>query len=252
MNRDIIINNRNVITRCCLCMSLLMPLCTGVFAADTATLEFLGFSKDGKHAAFVQSGVHDGSGFAYGSVHIVNVVKNSYAVPVISWEEDDQDAGSGKEKNAYGKAMGKSKRELAGFGIVAGNKGVLVLKDPSKKKDASFEFFDPARKVLFTHNKVPYTLTLMELPAKQSGDECGFVLKTKMFRLELKGGSGKGAKTIVLQKDTNLPKSRMCAFSYGIGDVFVYQDRIGVFVKYALPGFEGADIRQVLVTGVIK
>jgi predicted secreted protein len=56
-----------------------------------------------------------------------------------------------------------------------------------------------------------------------------------------------------LQKDRSVPKSRgSCPSGYGIENVYIYKKGIAVIVSYGMPGFEGPDVRHLIVTGKLK
>ena len=57
-------------------LALVMP----VLAGDRAQLDLIGYSADGSYFAFEEFGVQDGSGFAYSSIYVVDLVDDSWVV----------------------------------------------------------------------------------------------------------------------------------------------------------------------------
>ena len=70
-----------------------------------------------------------------------------------------------------------------------------------------------------------------------------------LLKLTLTGQDvGAGPLNLVLQDDKALPASRTCASDYEVSKVIVKGDALAVFVRYSSPGFEGPDIRSIVVT----
>jgi len=94
-----------------------------------------------------------------------------------------------------------------------------------------------------------YELTLKEMVANSK--ECSVSDEPKIFELILKNKETN--KTKVLQKDRTIPRSRRCANSYQISDVFIYNNYIAVFLNMFIPpGYEGPDMRYLVVTGTLE
>ena len=49
-----------------------------------------------------------------------------------------------------------------------------------------------------------------------------------------------------------LPESRNCPHTYSIQNVYVYENRVAVFLNVYTTGFEGPDMRFLAVTGNYK
>ena len=71
---------------------------------------------------------------------------------------------------------------------------------------------------------------------------------TFKFELSLRNDGTEAKNERVLHKDPTLPASRGCANSYSIQNVYLYNNRIAVFLNVYLPGFEGKDMRYLVVT----
>ncbi|MFQ5632651.1 MAG: DUF2259 domain-containing protein, partial [bacterium] len=82
------------------------------------------------------------------------------------------------------------------------------------------------------------------LEQQSAGKKC-FELDAKIFALKLK----QAKKTKILQQDKRLPASRGCVYKYRIERVVLYENKIAVFLNLFKPGFEGPDVRHMVVTG---
>ncbi len=59
-----------------LSLLLVMP----ALAGDRAQIDLIGYSDDGSYFAFEEFGIQDGSGFAYSSIYVVDLVDDSWVV----------------------------------------------------------------------------------------------------------------------------------------------------------------------------
>ena len=94
-----------------------------------------------------------------------------------------------------------------------------------------------------------FELTLIPSRAKATAS-CDEPYK---FELTLKDNTARvPTKLQVLQKDPDvLPDSRTCAVGYRIEQVYIYNDRIAVFLNVFSKGYESPDMQYMIVTGVI-
>jgi predicted secreted protein len=266
---------------------ILAVMSSNLLAGDYADLKFIGFSGNGKYLAFEESGEWDGSGGDYATTYYVETAKNSYAAApsVFEWSLDS----SAKSRTLL--LSGYKRKVAAGlkrFGIVPGNDGQLVvahlLSDmsfvkPVKRKhyfyeDGKNESVDKLvtdyegafirrdtleiEKVIFStgidsynqNTEEFYELTLIPTIAKEN-ESCSGGYK---IELTLQDNTGHRTHDLqILQKDADvLPKSRQCPYGYKIERVYVYQNKIAVFLNVFGQGFEGPDMRYLVVTGEIK
>ena len=230
----------------------------GVFgnlsAGDTSRLHIIGFSDNGAYFAYERYGIEEGSLDAYSEVFIIDVAKNMYALPPlrIKGSIDTTHLTEIREQNIQAAA-----RFLESFKIDRRIKGELVVYHPYtdltyqdtrqyfSTADDSVRFLDPTDFRL-TGEHPEYTLLLKHFPDKRI---CP-IWEEPAQLMELILKSGAGSKT--LQKDAHLPGSRGCVLCYRIERVYVYKDRIVVFLAATLPGFEGFSIRHVVVSGTLK
>lgn len=215
--------------------SLLVPVLAPLLgsglalAGDEATLDFIGFSRDGRHMAFEQYGTQDGSGFPYSEMHVVDVARNTLvsSVRVLLKAES---ASLGQARN---QTMTQSRAALTRYGIVRGNQGRFAEVAPKREHWQSFDFTALGRR---------YSLNLNETLAPAT-PACGDNVP-KYLSLTLRFGTFER----MIQNDTRLPASRACAYDYEVHSVFVFGRSLAVFVKLLSTGFEGPDVRWMVVT----
>lgn len=216
-------------------------------AGDASLTRSLGFSADGKYYAFAQFGTQDGSGFAWAEVAVIDVSKNAYAASrtVLIREENSS------EEAALASAV--KQVQLPRFGIVAGkNLGRTLLQrlptDRSTYTSNQFTFDYWAEGG--ASSPTPRYDVAIESSAtedKTDGKYCTdvFGMAPQLLKLSVLGG----AAPVVLQNDESLPKRRLCAGNYALRSVTSYKNKLVIGVSYEEPGFEGPNVRNMIVTG---
>ncbi len=202
-------------------------------AGDAANLEFLGFSKDGRYLAFEEFGMTDGIGFPYAKVQVVDVVKNT----VLAQSEKMLETENSTIAQVRAALKVAKDSLLNRYKIARANQGQFIGIAPLAPNIGGqrSEFIYAGR----THN-----LELNSIFAKQAAQTCPDEIASRLeLTLTVAG------KTRILQKDgLTLPKSRACALSYEMRSAHLYGNKLAVFVAVSLPGFEGADIRWMVIT----
>jgi len=223
-------------------------------AGDYATLNFLGFSKDGRYLAFEEYGVQDGSGFPYSNFYFVDVAKNSFAARSVYVRIDDEQA---KERLARSRARVKAAATLKRLRIVTGNTGQLTVsrmltdlnvQGPGSGKPQKINF---AEIVGSMYRRGDYELVLNPIEVKVRDKACDYS-DQPIYKFELSLKDKDADKTVILQKDVGLPNSRFCPIDYSMQFVYLYEDNIAVFLNVYDIGFEGPDMRYLVVTGKYK
>lgn len=229
-----------LLVKIALLSTLLMPL---LHAGDASDLKIIGFSRDGKHLAFEVYGVQDGSGIPYSEVHLIDIENNSYLASPLDFrgKEADGQTLAGLQQ----RAAAEVDSYLQQYGIDRSMQGQTLVYHPlsdltSDGCRVSFSIFPG---VFPPPSSYRYDIYLEQ---QKTGDTC-FDLETRIFTLKLK----QGGKVKILQKDTRLPASRGCAYKYRIERVVMIDKRIAVFLNVFRPGFEGPDIRHMVVTGTL-
>jgi predicted secreted protein len=210
-----------------LCLVVLLSL--GARAHDTASLEVIGFSKNGQFVAFEQYGTQD-SGFTYATVTVVDTAKN-LLVRQVSRSIERENATTSQARAAVGRSA-----VIRPYGIVVGNRGRLIGVSP-RPLDGS------QQRSQFVHGGRTHQLELLSQFVDVDEKTCPDRIQS---RLELK--LTVAGKTRTLQKDGKLPSSRACARAYEMKSAHIFGNTLAVFVTVDLPGFEGSDIRWMVIT----
>jgi predicted secreted protein len=222
-----------------------------LYASDAAQLNFIGFSENGEYLAFEQYGIQDGSGFAYTEIIMVNVPKNSYACPTITCIGDEEHMTLAITRDSV---LTKARSKLKMLSIVQGNTGEHVIHHPLSDLEADpkhVRFYEQAGGIQALSGLREYALTLNEIEVSNDNNEYGYGFGPPKM-LELIINTPGVDEKVVLQRDTKLPKRRSNVLYYRIQDVYIYhcagQKYIAVFICYDMPGFEGSDLRFMVVT----
>ncbi len=263
---------------------LVLAFVAAAFGGNYGQLKFIGFSSDGRYLAYEETGtesllMHDVT------TYYIDTAKNSLASPytIVNGVE----GRSGHPDFRHGEVVYKRSvaAKLRKFGIKPGNTGQLVLAHflndlsfvkPGEREGLFFEegyekpavkkmmtnyaggFFkgltDVPEKVIFNDFINPYSpdtdefyeLTLIPSSAKVS-DSC-----TEAYKLELTLQDNTRREPTplqILQKDGDiLPEDRNCALGYKIEQVYLFKDRMAVFINVFSKGYEGSDMRYMVVT----
>lgn len=226
-----------------------------VNAGSYASLNVIGFSKDGKFLSFEESGEYDGSGTSFRRVFMIDVMKNKWVKKPFYFEGAE---GCGFDKKQQSDQNRSIEKELNNLGIIRGNLGRHVishlLTDRGIKSN-SVQFAEAAYSGHFLGN---YELTLTESVTKNGDclhkDSEDIVWMPKIFDLKLTDRESE--RKWVLQSDKILPKNRDCASGYRIQDVYIYENRPNKYIAVILntyhPNIEGFDMRYMVVTGIIE
>lgn len=220
-------------------------------AGDLASLNFIGFSRDGKYAAFEEYGEFDGEATdlqTYSHYYFLNVEKNSYASNPVRIDSGRRDART--------RAKAQARPILKKLRIVANNTGdLLVARMPTDDVYLQVSGNNESIKVKFdtsvnlgmgSPESHEFELVLKTLETKETSP-CG----NNMYRIELLLKDLKSGTEKYLQKDSNVPEERQCPFYYGIQYVYLNNDSLVVFLNTYVQGFESRDMRYMAVTGKV-
>lgn len=228
-------------------------------AGDFAKLNFIGFSKDGRHLAFEEYGAGDPGGW-YSKTYFIETEKNSLpAAPVLFLDEEGATSQSFVRRQTKVAAAKNMRR----FKIAPGNHGRLLVAHLLSDWTYSDSFVLKSRetnreKVKFNDYLNPnspnqyefYELTLNMTPFES--ESCGSApfgaYKIELLLDHLKDNE-KDMNTVVLQKDETVPAARGCPYGYRIESVYLYEGKLAVFLNVYSHGFEGPNMRYMVVTG---
>lgn len=223
-----------------------------LYAGDAAHLDFIGFSEDGNYLAFEQYGFHDGSGFPYSEILLIDVPENSFAYSAITYYGEDENMTLQSTRDY---AIMEAQSKIEALSIIAGNTGEHVIHHPSSDLEADpkfVRFYERTGGIPGLSGFPEYALTLNEIEVTDDNDGVPYGFGPPKM-LELVISTSGTSDIIVLQRDTKLPKRRSYVLSYRIQDVYVYHyaghKYVAVFINYSMPGFEGPDMRFMVVTG---
>ncbi len=243
---------------------------TTVWAGDATKLHFIGFSEEGKYLAFQQYGTADGSGIPFSTLYFVDVKHNKYPKKQVETLDTTSEKSEG---NILQQNFDAGADTLKNLGIIAGNQGQKVVSHlfsdiGVELKTVRFAVGTPLAGLYYR----AYALTLEEMKSdkkcqlskpkknrtyilnlreRDGRKDCFGVGQSRMFTLYLHNENENVAK--ILQKDRTLPSSRGCPLGYRIQDVYVYQEKyIAIFINMFTPGFEGQDMRYLVVTGMLN
>jgi predicted secreted protein len=238
----------------------ILSLSSLAFAGDAAKLTHIGFSGDGKSYAFMQSGVQDGSGFAYAEIKFLDTANNKYSASAVTALQDEDDTIS-TLADIEDKALKSAEATLKSLQISTSLKGdVLVsrkISDLEARKLKEVSFSNGA--IIGGLQAPQYKVKLSTSKVKTAADSyCIEEGSAKKMKLELVNLQSK--KTVVLQEDKTLPASRGCVHNYEIEDVVVINPdqsselaaKVVVLIRVFTLGFEGEDVRYMAVSGSLN
>lgn len=215
-------------------------------AGDYASRSVIGFSPDGRHFAFEQYGIEDGSGFPYAEIFILDTAENRWVPgsPVRKRLEDEQ---LGLDEARRG-AKAEAAPVLAKLNIT--EPGEHLASNPRAELSA------PLRRTVVNaaHSSAPpsedpVVFTLEEKPFISADCQRYSDLPVQGFTLTMQRA---GESAVALQDDAELPSSRGCALGYAIADIFSHgsggKTTYAVLLHVQTLGFEGPNSRFLAVT----
>jgi predicted secreted protein len=224
----------------------LLALSLPVLAGDRADIAIIGYSEDARYFAFEEYGIQDGSGFAYSTVFIVDLVEDSWVVGTPVRVRADDDGATLPQIRA--EVQVRAADDLRALGITLPAHLVAMIGDGQPDQDGqSLRFGIPAYGV----GEVSGDFTLqLESYFAPSASPCEdwFGSEPLGFSLTL----AEGDSSAELHRDQSLPRSRGCPLAYrlyGVALPFEAQDLTGgvALVSVYPGGFEGPDRRFIAV-----
>ncbi|MCB1487239.1 MAG: DUF2259 domain-containing protein [Bauldia sp.] len=210
-------------------------------AGDYADRAILGFSPDGSTFAFEEFGVQDGSGYAYSTIHVIDVDTNAPLPGTpIRVMHDDEDIPLATVRR---EAVEAAAPILEGRGVDL--PGRVVVSNPASEVSTEpyqVRFLTDLYANWGTH---VWTLTLTPAAVEEK-EACLNLGPIRGVRLDL--ANPLGELTTLLDEKT-LPDSRGCAQDYAIADVITFfpdgpgADSMIVLLHVITQGFEGPDRR---------
>lgn len=216
-------------------------------AGDHALIDVIGYSNDLRYLAFEEFGVQDGSGFAYSSLYIVDLVKDQWVAGTPYREKADSEDVPLAAVRAKVAAAAKARLETLKIDLPA--QVAALMGDGVLEPEPAMRFGYPAYG-LPGQTEGDFTLSIETFAAPApAGCDSELVGETKGFALAL---SGDGPDRELYRDKGTLPKSRGCAMDYAIyAVIFPYLggglENAAAIVSTYPYGFEGPDRRFLVV-----
>lgn len=214
-------------------------------AGDYAKRALLGFSPDGRYFAFEEYGIHDGSGYPYSNIFLIDTTTDTWVdgTPVrVMIEGESPPLSETRSESADRFRPLLIKHQI-------GVQGLTVAMNPLTETSANPHSVSFLPRRLSPPLDRDYDLALQDyqLPAADCPD---FGLPYKGFQLTMTDPNGQQS---VLSRDERIPASRKCPLDYAITEVVTYyppqgQPVLAVLISVQSVGFEGPDRRFVAVT----
>jgi predicted secreted protein len=215
-------------------------------AGDYAERSLFGFSPDGRHFAFEEYGIQDGSGFPYSNIFLIDTATDAWVegTPIRVMTEGDSPPLS--------ETRAESADRFRPFLIEhqVGAQGYTVAENPLTETSANPHHVSFLGRLTSPPLNRSHQLTLQEYPL--SVPDCPDVGQTyKGFQLTMIDPDNQQR---VLARDERIPGSRNCPLAYAISEVITYHPQQGqpvlaVLISILSVGFEGPDRRFIAVTG---
>ena len=238
---------------------LLLSSCSILYAGHLATVNFLGFSDDGKFAAFEQFWIQDGSGFPEAEIVILSTGDNKIIEAYrTAWSEelmyvDGVEMYYENSSNPAREIVLRSARSLLdSLGIAPVNQGMHCISHPLTDTgvDEKYVSFVPwLNSVMWMGPE--YNLRIFNHEAmSESPPEWLSMFDTPVL-LELIVTDSNGNEVMHLSDDSPIPGYEYVS-GYRIRDVYVFNGVSVIILNATEPGFEGPNCVFRMVTGVIE
>lgn len=240
---------------------LILIFITGISgAAHLASVEFLGFSDDGMFAAMEEYWISDGSGAPGAELVVMSVLEDSVIRRYhILWSEEMlyvdglEKIYMDSDNPARDSIHELSTVLLDSLGISHGNTGVHCIHHPLTDRDAvpdrvSFVTWLGA----LSYMGPEYVLQLRNHPEMPESSpewltmfDCPVLLETLIMN--------QAGDTLMFHIDSSPEPGYEYVSEYRIRDVYVERDSLtAIILNTVEPGFEGADSRFRMITGVLR
>ncbi len=222
-------------------------------AAIVADFRNLGFSPDGRHFAFMEYGVQDGSGFPFASIYVIDLERDAWVGPPVRvlLREEAEDLREAMRKALR---MAESTLKRAGIDPLLTGRELFHAPPTEGTEPAIVARFVPWRFQL-GNPEWTYTLRLSTFPLPGGGCHPDTVEGARGFALDARAGDS-GA-FVRLYADSRVPASRHCPIAYAVDRVIRFSlsgiepaassTRAVVIVRYGFQAFEGLDERYLAV-----
>lgn len=232
---------RRFLVLCMIILSLQAVTTRQTMAADASAREIIGISPDGRYFAFEEYGIHDGSGFPFSNIFVIDTrtdrwVKGS---PFRAFREqelanlENVRSETRRKFSAMKKRLNISRR-LQHLYTEQWVRPELSINNQESRAYVTLPVF----------GRTHLTLTQFPLGAAQCQ---AYAPDTKGMTLTMSDEAGTWTKTIA--RDSKLPKSRGCALGYSFADIYMHTRGnqkppvLIALINVFSFGFEGKDRR---------
>jgi len=224
--------------------TMLMPRVAA--AGDTASLNVIGYSEDGRIFAFEEYGVQDGSGFPYSNYFFLDTQTDKFlpGTPIRVLVQDELSLAKIRKLSAD-----KAAALVAQHRLTDNPGSLLAYNPPSEANSNEFNvrFYSYVSSAPMTELTNTLELTEQEFPPTE---DCLNMTGTyKGFTLKLTEDGGKPVDRVI-HADASVPASRFCANGYRIGAVVGSETSnapVMAMILVSRFGFEGPDRRWIAV-----
>ncbi|HLV85283.1 MAG TPA: DUF2259 domain-containing protein, partial [Devosia sp.] len=146
-------------------VGMLALLAGPALAGDRAQIDLIGYSADGSYFAFEEFGIQDGSGFAYSSIYVVDLVEDSWVVGTPFRLQADEERTTLSDIRAAARA--RAADNIATLGIEVPGELIAMIGDGAADADGkTLRFGTPG----FEPGAIigSYTLTLTQFDTVSS------------------------------------------------------------------------------------
>jgi len=237
-----------MIRRMVLAAGLMTAFFTGpASSGDTAELNILGFSPDGKVFAFEEYGVQDGSGFPYSNRFYIDTSTDKFlpGTPVrVRLDNEAATLSAARDQAAT------QSQSVISDQILTANHGYLAAFNAVTEESADpYTILANPRPIFPPIDKsIAFRLEETTVPVP---DLCKDMGEIKGFRLIMEHPAGDSK---ILHDDASIPSSRNCPQGYRLGGLQTFYPETGqpafaVVIAVRGFGFEGPNYRWLAVTG---
>jgi predicted secreted protein len=227
-----------------LAASLLCLCAAPALAGDAALADFIGFSEDGQTFAFEQYGVQDGSGFAYSTILVVDLIADK-------WVAGSPFRTQAPEENAD-RPLANVRADARALATSALDS--LAIATPAETLWLDGTSTGDGKNIAFSYGPFPdeentLSLTLTTALAESSLD-CMSLTGNKPLGFRLSFASGAGEAVTKHDDNGKVPASRGCTTDYRLYAVVrpfqSVHPAVAIIASYPF-GFEGPDRRFLAV-----
>lgn len=227
-----------------LAASLLSLSAAPALAGDAALADFIGFSEDGQTFAFEEYGIQDGSGFAYSTIYVVDLVGDKWVAGSPFHTQAPEADGDRPLATVRADAMALAKAKLDTLAIITPAETLWL--DGTSAGDG--------KAIAFSYGPLPsdedaLSLTLTTAPAESSLD-CAGLTGSEPLGFRLRFASGQAEAVVKHDDNGRVPASRGCTTDYRLYAVVRpfqgVHPAVAIIASYRF-GFEGPDRRFLAV-----